>query len=111
MMSDRGFTPQHRAVRDTVAAYVRRHGIKRGIPLAAAAVGIGERAARHAHEGTHFAADDERAERARIARLQLLENDIRALRAERARVQQELGLRGFSQLGRGQAFGCGGVGQ
>lgn len=82
MLGYRGFSPQHAAVRGAVGAFVRVHGTKRGLALAAEAIGIGERAARHAWEGTHFAADDDRAAAADAARLALAEEQLAQLRAE-----------------------------
>lgn len=81
-MTVREETPQHRAVKKCIAAYVRHYGLKQGIHLAAEAIGMGERAARHAHDGTYFAADEERAARADEARLFLAEQQLAQLRAE-----------------------------
>jgi hypothetical protein len=108
--ADRGLSPQHAAVRAAVAAFVRAYGIKLGLHLAAQEIGIGERAARHAHEGTYFAADDERARRADLARLRLLEKQLSALRAERDEIKRathaaEVGARGALGSGDRRAAG------
>jgi hypothetical protein len=81
-----GDNPQHAAVREAVAAFVRRYGRKRGLHMAAQAIGIGEGAARNAHEGRHIAADDERARRADLARLELLQQEILRLHREAAEI-------------------------
>lgn len=78
----RGMSPHHRAVQEAVAAHVRALGTKRGLAVAAQRIGMGERAARHAHEGTEFAADAGRAARADAARLTLLREQIAQLQAE-----------------------------
>jgi hypothetical protein len=83
-----GDPPHHGAVRAAVAAFVRAFGRKRGLYLAAQAIGIGERAARHAHEGGPVAADPERARRADEARLALLNDEIQRLRAEAAELKR-----------------------
>lgn len=88
------------AVREAVASFVRAHGRKRGLAMAAAAIGRGERAARHAHEGGDFAADAERAARADAARLALLTDQIRRLHAEAA----EVAHRGLHVAMAGQAM-------
>ncbi len=80
-------TAHHGAVRAAIAAYVRTHGMKRGLFLAAQAIGMGERAARHAHAGGEFAADSARAARADAARLALLNEQIAQLRAEAAALE------------------------
>lgn len=77
-----GETSQHAAVREAVAAFVKRHGRKLGLHLAAQAIGIGAGVARNAYEGRHIAADDERAQRADDARLRLINDEIRRLKAE-----------------------------
>jgi uncharacterized protein with von Willebrand factor type A (vWA) domain len=74
-------------VRECIAAFVRVHGRKRGLALAAQAIGMGERAARHAHEGGEFAADEARANRADAARFALLTEQLRQLQAEAAQLQ------------------------
>lgn len=84
--ASRGETPHHGAVRAAIAAFVRVHGKKRGVFLAAEAIGMGERAARHAYEGSDFAADEERAARADAARLTLLLEQIAQLNAEAAQI-------------------------
>lgn len=94
----------HRAaVRDAVAAFVRAHGFKMGIHLAAKAIGISERVARHAHEGGSFAADGERAKKACDAHLALVNQQILQLNAEAARVGTR-GLNVRSSLARGLAL-------
>jgi hypothetical protein len=89
-MSHRGVSPQscRDAVIGCVREYVRQHGTKRGLHLAAEAMGISERVARHAHEGTPFAADTERAARADAARLRLLNDTIAALIELRDQVER-----------------------
>lgn len=82
-----GERAQHTAVRECIASFVRIHGHKRGLHLAAQAIGMGERAARHAYEGGQFAADPERAARADDARFALLNDEIRRLHAEAAQLQ------------------------
>lgn len=82
-----GDRAQREAVRECVAAYVRAHGRKRGLAMAAQAIGMGERAARHAHEGGDFAADADRASRADAARFQLLTEQLRQIQAEAALLQ------------------------
>ena len=86
--SERGDAPPHAAVKAAVLSFVRAHGKLRGLHLAAQAIGIGQRAARHAYEGTPFAADDERAARADAARLALLREQIARLRAEADELQR-----------------------
>lgn len=90
-MSNRGVSPQscRDAVIGCVREYVRQHGTKRGLHLAAAAIGVSDRVARHAHEGTPFAADAERAARADAARLALLTETIAALVALRDEVEKQ----------------------
>jgi hypothetical protein len=83
-----GETPRHGAVKAAVVSFVRAHGLKRGLHLAAQAIGIGQRAARHAYEGTPFAADEDRAARADAARLALLRDQIARLRAEADELQR-----------------------
>lgn len=83
--------PHRNAVIAAVRAFVRAHGIKRGVFLAAQAIGMGERAARHAYEGGDFAADRERAARADKARLDLLLEQIAQLHAE----ARQIDLRGL----------------
>lgn len=85
---DRDDTPQHAAVTEAVTSFVRAHGKARGLFLAAQAIGIGERAARHAYEGTPFAADEERAARADAARLALLREQIARLHAEAEQLER-----------------------
>ena len=82
-----GDSSQHAAVREAVAAFVRRHGRKRGLHLAAQAIGLGAGATRNAYEGRHIAADAERAHRADLARLELIEPQIAALRDEAREIQ------------------------
>jgi len=74
------------AVLAAIRAYVRAHGKKRGLALAAEAIGMGERACRHAYDGGDFAADEERAHRADVARLDLLLAEINKLHAEAASI-------------------------
>lgn len=78
----------HAAVYGCVREYVRQHGKKLGLYLAAEAIGISERVARHAYDGTPFAADAERAARADAARLKLLNDTIAALTALRDQVER-----------------------
>lgn len=83
---------QREAVTECIAAYVREFGLKRGLPLAAEAIGMGERAARHALHGGEFRADAERAARADQARLSLLIQQIADLHAQAAEIKQRRGL-------------------
>lgn len=84
----RGISPQQRAVKEAIVAFVRWHGCKRGFALAAAAIGMGERAARHAYEGDEFAADRERAIKATEAQLRLIDHQMAQLEAERVEVER-----------------------
>jgi hypothetical protein len=75
-------------IRAAVRAYARHYGKKQGIALAAEAIGMGERTARHALEGTPFAADAMRAARADEARLRLVETQLAELRRDVDAVEQ-----------------------
>lgn len=88
-MTDRENSPLRRAVSGCVREYVRQHGFKRGIHLAAEAIGVSARVARHAYEGTPFAADDDRAARADAARLALLNDTIAQLCATRDQIERD----------------------
>lgn len=81
-----GDSSQHAAVREAVAEFVKRFGRKRGLHMAAQAIGIGQGVARNAHEGRHIAADAERANRADMARLALLQQEIVRLNKEAAEI-------------------------
>lgn len=93
---DRGIIPQpmlrnssdEQTIRAAVRAYAKHYGTKQGLALAAEAIGMGERACRHALEGTYFAADAERARCADEARLRLVETQLRELRTVVADVEQ-----------------------
>lgn len=78
---------QREAVTECIAAYVREFGMKCGLPLAAEAIGMGERAARHALHGGEFRADAERAARADQARLNLLITQIADLHAQAEQIK------------------------
>jgi hypothetical protein len=75
-------------IQAAVRAYVRHYGVKQGIALAAEAIGMGERAARHAYQGTDFAADAMRAACADEARLRLVETQLAELRSAVDAVEQ-----------------------
>jgi hypothetical protein len=75
-------------IRAAVRAYARHYGKKQGVALAAEAIGMGERTARHAQEGTPFAADAMRAARADEARLRLVETQLAELRRDVDAVEQ-----------------------
>src|SRR3954469_14873052 len=75
-------------IRAAVKAFVRHYGRKQGLALAAEAIGMGERAAQHAYEGTSFAADAMRAACADEARLRLVETQLAELRSEVDAVEQ-----------------------
>jgi hypothetical protein len=68
-------------IQAAVKAYVRHYGVKQGLALAAEAIGMGERACKHAYQGTDFAADAMRAARADEARLRLVETQLAELRS------------------------------
>jgi hypothetical protein len=75
-------------IQAAVKAYVRHYGVKQGLALAAEAIGMGERACKHAYQGTDFAADAMRAARADEARLRLVETQLAELRSAVADVER-----------------------
>jgi hypothetical protein len=75
-------------IQAAVKAYVRHYGVKQGLALAAEAIGMGERACKHAYQGTDFAADPLRAACADEARLRLVETQLAELRSEVDAVEQ-----------------------
>jgi hypothetical protein len=75
-------------IQAAVKAYVRHYGVKQGLALAAEAIGMGERACKHAYQGTDFAADAMRAARADEARLRLVETQLAELRSAVDAVEQ-----------------------